>query len=65
MVADLTDSSIAGYPLETLLFGGCLAPDSLSSRVKKAFPTAVMYVDIISFYMHFFVIFGAGVKHTA
>lgn len=42
MVADLTESSLAGHPLEGLLFGGSPTPDSLVGRAKKAFPKAVM-----------------------
>ncbi|KAF8070124.1 hypothetical protein FPV67DRAFT_1003106 [Lyophyllum atratum] len=42
MVADLTDSSLAGHPLDGLLFGGSPAPDTLVPRAQKAFPTATM-----------------------
>ncbi|KAJ3575121.1 hypothetical protein NP233_g1302 [Leucocoprinus birnbaumii] len=42
MVADLTESSLAGYPLEGLLFGGSPTPDSLVGRAQKAFPKATM-----------------------
>ncbi|RDB16970.1 2-succinylbenzoate--CoA ligase [Hypsizygus marmoreus] len=42
MVADLTESSLVGHPLEGLLFGGSPAPDSLVPRARQAFPTAVM-----------------------
>ncbi|KAG6828448.1 hypothetical protein H0H92_007933 [Tricholoma furcatifolium] len=42
MVSDLIDSSLAGYGLEGLLFGGSPAPDTLVSRAKLAFPTAVI-----------------------
>lgn len=42
MVADLTESSLAGHPLEGLLFGGSPAPESLVPRARKAFPSAVM-----------------------
>ncbi|KAF8658333.1 hypothetical protein AX16_002100 [Volvariella volvacea WC 439] len=42
MVADLTESSLVGHPLEGLLFGGSPAPDSLVPRARKAFPTATM-----------------------
>lgn len=48
MVADLTDSSLVGHPLEGLLFGGSPAPDSLVPRARKAFPTAVMCVPPLS-----------------
>jgi acyl-CoA synthetase (AMP-forming)/AMP-acid ligase II len=44
MVADLIDSSLAGHPLEGLLFGGSPTPDSLVGRARKAFPKATMYV---------------------
>lgn len=44
MVSDLTESSAAGFPLETLTFGGAPAPDTLSKRVGRAFPTAAMSV---------------------
>lgn len=46
MVSDLIDSSLAGYPLEGLLFGGAPAPDSLVPRARKAFPSATMYAII-------------------
>ncbi|KAF9441643.1 acetyl-CoA synthetase-like protein [Macrolepiota fuliginosa MF-IS2] len=42
MVADLTESSLAGHPLEGLLFGGSPTPDSLVGRAKKAFPKATL-----------------------
>ena len=42
MVSDMIESSIAGYPLEGLLFGGSPAPSSLVPRAQKAFPTATM-----------------------
>jgi len=42
MVSDMMESSIAGYPLEGLLFGGSPAPSSLVPRAQKAFPTATM-----------------------
>ncbi|KAG6837737.1 hypothetical protein H0H93_003539 [Arthromyces matolae] len=42
MVADLTESSLAGHSLDGLLFGGSPAPDSLVPRARQAFPTAVM-----------------------
>jgi hypothetical protein len=46
MVADLTESSLAGHSLEGLLFGGSPAPESLVPRARKAFPSAVMYVSL-------------------
>lgn len=42
MVADLAESSLAGYPLEGLLFGGSPTPDSLVARAARAFPKASM-----------------------
>lgn len=44
MVSDLIESQLAGYGLETLLFGGAPAHDQLPAKAKHAFPTAVMYV---------------------
>ncbi|KAF6762632.1 long-chain-fatty-acid-CoA ligase [Ephemerocybe angulata] len=40
MVSDLVDSSSAGHPLESLLFGGAPAPDTLPPRAQKTFPSA-------------------------
>ncbi|PBK95040.1 acetyl-CoA synthetase-like protein [Armillaria gallica] len=40
MVSDLMDSSLAGYPLEGLFFGGSPAPEILSSRAREVFPAA-------------------------
>lgn len=57
MVADLIDSSLAGHPLEGLLFGGSPTPDSLVGRARKAFPKAMMYV--VSAYKFPFLIFGS------
>ncbi|KAK2463268.1 hypothetical protein APHAL10511_004923 [Amanita phalloides] len=42
MVSDIMESSLAGYPLEGLLFGGSPAPPSLVPRAQKVFPTALM-----------------------
>ncbi|KAF8165363.1 hypothetical protein B0H34DRAFT_688919 [Crassisporium funariophilum] len=42
MVADLTDSLNHGHLLESLMFGGAPAPDSLAKRARQAFPTATM-----------------------
>ncbi|KAF8076364.1 hypothetical protein FPV67DRAFT_1471446 [Lyophyllum atratum] len=42
MVSDLTDSSLKGFPLDSLMFGGASAPDLLAVRAGKAFPTATM-----------------------
>jgi len=47
MVADLVESSLAGYPLEGLLFGGSPTPDSLVLRASRAFPKASMYVPLV------------------
>lgn len=44
MVSDIVESSLVGYPLEGLLFGGSPAPPSLVPRAQKAFPTAIMQV---------------------
>lgn len=43
MVADLTDASGDGnFALESLMFGGAPAPDSLAARAHTAFPSASM-----------------------
>ncbi|KAJ6593920.1 hypothetical protein B0H19DRAFT_40733 [Mycena capillaripes] len=42
MISDLVRSSLVGYPLEGLLFGGSPSPDSLAERAGQAFPTATM-----------------------
>ncbi|KAF5388018.1 hypothetical protein D9615_000396 [Tricholomella constricta] len=42
MVADLTESSLAGFPLDSLMFGGAPAPDLLAARAGQTFPNAVM-----------------------
>ncbi|KAJ7770225.1 hypothetical protein DFH07DRAFT_270077 [Mycena maculata] len=42
MVSDLVRSSLVGFPLEGLLFGGSPSPDSLAERARKAFPTATL-----------------------
>ncbi|KAF4623121.1 hypothetical protein D9613_001373 [Agrocybe pediades] len=39
MVSDLADSSCAGQPLDSLLFGGAPAHNSLAVRAQQAFPT--------------------------
>lgn len=44
MVADLIESSLVGYPIDNLLFGGSPAPDALVPRARNAFPTASMLV---------------------
>lgn len=44
MVSDLSEGSLAGYPLESLMFGGAPAHSTLPERARKAFPQAVMYV---------------------
>ncbi|KAK0243582.1 hypothetical protein EDD85DRAFT_804452 [Armillaria nabsnona] len=40
MVSDLMDSSLVGYPLDGLFFGGSPAPEILSSRAREVFPAA-------------------------
>ncbi|KAF9568919.1 acetyl-CoA synthetase-like protein [Agrocybe pediades] len=40
MVSDLADSSGAGQPLDSLMFGGAPAHNSLAVRAQQAFPTA-------------------------
>lgn len=46
MVADLTEMiSSSAFSLESLMFGGAPAPDSLPLRARQAFPTAVMLVS--------------------
>ncbi|PBK84947.1 acetyl-CoA synthetase-like protein [Armillaria gallica] len=40
MVSDLMDSSLVGYPLDGLFFGGSPAPEILSSRAREVFPGA-------------------------
>lgn len=43
MVSDLTETSESGkFSLESLMFGGAPAPNSLAARARKAFPTAAM-----------------------
>ncbi|KAF8974758.1 hypothetical protein BDZ97DRAFT_1775265 [Flammula alnicola] len=43
MVADLTESSGTGnFSVESLMFGGAPAPDSLAARAHHAFPSASM-----------------------
>ncbi|KAJ7703176.1 hypothetical protein B0H17DRAFT_92476 [Mycena rosella] len=42
MVADLVRSSLVGFPLEGILFGGSPSPDSLAKRARQAFPNATM-----------------------
>ncbi|RDB22581.1 2-succinylbenzoate--CoA ligase [Hypsizygus marmoreus] len=42
MVADLTESSLAGFPMESLMFGGAPAPEFLAVRAGRVFPDAVM-----------------------
>lgn len=52
MVSDLTESSLAGYPIESLLFGGAPAPDSLAERARRVFPNAVMSAPFLSRLIH-------------
>lgn len=42
MVSDLVDSSLAGYNLEGLFFGGSPAPEILTDRARQVFPAAQM-----------------------
>ncbi|KAK0461091.1 uncharacterized protein EV420DRAFT_178439 [Desarmillaria tabescens] len=42
MVSDLIDSSLAGYRLEGLFFGGSPAPEILTERARQVFPGAQM-----------------------
>jgi acyl-CoA synthetase (AMP-forming)/AMP-acid ligase II len=42
MVADLTESSVAGFPLDGLIFGGSPAPNQLPERAKRAFPGTLL-----------------------
>jgi len=46
MVSDLVESSLAGHPLEGLLFGGAPCPNSLVLRARKAFPIATLFVPL-------------------
>lgn len=51
MALDLMETSIAGYPLETLSFGGAPAPDILPKKAGQVFPSAILYayvLDLIS-----------------
>jgi hypothetical protein len=51
MVADLLESSLVGYPIETLLFGGSPAPLALIPRAQNVFPTTNMLVSgVLQFY---------------
>ena len=43
MVSEMIESSLAGYPLESLLFGGAAAPDQLPGKAKKVFPNTVLF----------------------
>ncbi|GLB39775.1 putative AMP-binding enzyme C-terminal domain [Lyophyllum shimeji] len=42
MVSDLLESSLAGYPLDGILFGGSPAPITLVPKAQEVFPTAYM-----------------------
>lgn len=46
MVSDLIDSSLAGYRLEGLFFGGSPAPEILTERARQVFPGAQLYVTV-------------------
>lgn len=39
-VSDLLETSLVGYPLEGLFFGGSAAPELLALQAQAAFPTA-------------------------
>ena len=43
MVSEMIESSLAGYPLESLLFGGSAAPDQLPGEAKKVFPNTMLF----------------------
>lgn len=45
MVLDLIESSLAGFALDSLTFGGAPAPEILSARAGKVFPTAMMCAE--------------------
>ena len=48
MVSDLTEIAEAGkFLLESLMFGGAPAPNSLAARARKAFPTTSMCVYFV------------------
>jgi hypothetical protein len=61
MVSDLARSSLVGFPLEGLLFGGSPTPDSLAERAREAFPTATMFVIVFAFALEVEV--NPGLKH--
>lgn len=42
MVSDLSEGTLAGHPLELLMFGGAPAHHALPKRARKAFPQVVM-----------------------
>jgi len=46
MSADLIESELAGYSLESLTFGGAPAADVLTTRARAAFPTVTLFVFI-------------------
>lgn len=49
MVADLTEScGTDNFSLDSLMFGGAPAPDSLAARARQAFPVASMYAQLQS-----------------
>ena len=45
MALDLMESSAAGFPLESVSFGGASAPDILPTKASQAFPSATLYVS--------------------
>jgi hypothetical protein len=44
MALDLMDSSLAGFPLESVSFGGAPAPDMLTKQAGRVFPSATLHV---------------------
>jgi len=51
MVADLTDSTAVGAPLDGVMFGGAPAPDLLAKKARQAFPTASVCA-FLQLYIH-------------
>lgn len=42
MVSDLIESSLVGFSLDSLMFGGAPAPSLLAERAGQAFPSTMM-----------------------
>lgn len=42
MALDLMDSSLAGFPIETVSFGGAPAPDVITKKAGQIFPGTVL-----------------------